>query len=95
VGVWLMHAVHGNEISSSDAALGEAWYLLAARGDARAERILREALVIIDPLERYDPSAPTGRTATPPTSRRPSAPSRVRRSRPHHRSIDPSRSSRG
>ncbi len=29
--VWLMHAVHGNEISSSDAALAEAYHLLAAR----------------------------------------------------------------
>ena len=31
---WLMHAVHGNEISSSDAALAEAYHLLAAQGDA-------------------------------------------------------------
>ncbi|HSG00337.1 MAG TPA: M14 family zinc carboxypeptidase, partial [Vicinamibacterales bacterium] len=32
--VWLVHGVHGNEISSSDAALFEAYHLLAARGDA-------------------------------------------------------------
>ena len=34
---WLMHAVHGDEISSSDAALMEAYHLLAARGDAAVE----------------------------------------------------------
>ena len=33
--IWLMHAVHGNEISSSDAALAEAYHLLAARGNRR------------------------------------------------------------
>jgi hypothetical protein len=48
---WLMHAVHGNEISSSDAALAEAYHLLAARGDAMADTILRESIVLIDPLE--------------------------------------------
>ena len=32
--VWLLHGVHGNEISSSDAALAEAYHLLAARGNA-------------------------------------------------------------
>ncbi len=31
--VWLLHAVHGNEISSSDAALALAHHLLAAQGD--------------------------------------------------------------
>ncbi len=30
--VWLIHGVHGNEISSGDAALQEAYHLLAARG---------------------------------------------------------------
>ncbi len=52
--VWLMHAVHGNEISSSDAALAEAYHLLAARGDARVDTILREALVLVDPLQNPD-----------------------------------------
>src|SRR5688500_83871 len=32
--VWLLHGVHGNEISSADAALQEAYHLLAARGNA-------------------------------------------------------------
>ncbi len=51
---WLMHAVHGNEISSSDAALAEAYHLLAARGDAMVDTILRESIVLIDPLENPD-----------------------------------------
>lgn len=32
--VWLVHGIHGNEITSSDAALAEAYHLLAARGNA-------------------------------------------------------------
>src|SRR5690349_13449674 len=48
---WLMHAVHGDEVSSSDAALMEAYHLLAARGDATVDAILRDSLVIIDPLQ--------------------------------------------
>jgi hypothetical protein len=52
--VWLVHAVHGNEISSSDAALAEAYHLLAARGDAKVDAILREAIVLIDPLQNPD-----------------------------------------
>ncbi len=52
--VWLMHAVHGNEISSSDAALMEAYHLLAARNDAQVTRILDNAVVLIDPLENPD-----------------------------------------
>ena len=47
--VHLEHAVHGNEISSSDAALAEAYHLLAAQNDAEVQTILREALVLIDP----------------------------------------------
>jgi len=51
---WMMHAVHGDETSSSDAALAEAHHLLAARGDAAVDRILRESLVVIDPLQNPD-----------------------------------------
>jgi hypothetical protein len=54
VAVWLMHAVHGNEISSVDAALLEAYHLLAAQDDAQVTQILRETLVLIDPLENPD-----------------------------------------
>ena len=52
--VWLLHGVHGNEISSSDAALAEAYHLLAARGHADADATLRDALVIIDPMQNPD-----------------------------------------
>ena len=52
--VWLIHGVHGNEISSSDAALQEAYHLLAARGDAEVDAAVRDALVIIDPMQNPD-----------------------------------------
>ncbi len=52
--VWLVHGVHGNEISSADAALLEAYHLLAARGDAGVETVLRDALVLIDPMQNPD-----------------------------------------
>jgi hypothetical protein len=52
--VWLMHAVHGNELSSCDAALASAYHLLAARDDPSAERVRREALVLLDPLQNPD-----------------------------------------
>ena len=54
VSVWLLHGVHGNEISSSDASLAEAYHLLAAKGDAGVDTILANALVIIDPMENPD-----------------------------------------
>jgi len=52
--VWLVHAVHGDEISSSDAALALAHHLLAAQGDETVDRILHDAVVLIDPLENPD-----------------------------------------
>ena len=52
--VWLAHGVHGNEISSSDAALLEAYHLLAAQGDPGVETVLRDALVLIDPMQNPD-----------------------------------------
>ena len=52
--VMLIHGVHGNEISSSDAALQEAYHLLAARGDADADATMRDAIVIIDPMQNPD-----------------------------------------
>ena len=52
--VWLIHGVHGNEISSGDAALQEAYHLLAARESAAADLTLRETLVIIDPMQNPD-----------------------------------------
>jgi hypothetical protein len=52
--VLLIHGVHGNEISSSDAALAEAYHLLAARNNADVDVTLREALVLIDPMQNPD-----------------------------------------
>ena len=52
--VWLMHGVHGNEISSSDAALAEAYHVLAAQGDAAVDAIRKDALLVIDPMENPD-----------------------------------------
>ena len=73
--IWLMHAVHGNEISSSDAALAEAYHLLASTNDAITDAIARDALVIIDPLENPDGRArfvfqnKAGRAAEPDANR--------------------------
>jgi len=50
----LVHGVHGNEISSSGAAMAEAYHLLAAQGDATVDLILRESLVLIDPMQNPD-----------------------------------------
>ncbi|GMV06628.1 MAG: deacylase/carboxypeptidase superfamily protein [Gemmatimonadota bacterium] len=50
----VLHGIHGNEISSSGAAMAEAYHLLAARGDADVELVFRESLVLIDPMENPD-----------------------------------------
>ena len=50
----LIHGVHGDEISSSGAAMAEAYHLLAAEDDATVELILRESLVLIDPMQNPD-----------------------------------------
>jgi len=52
--VALVHGVHGNEISSGEAALAEAYHLLAAQGDATVDTILRESIVLIDPMQNPD-----------------------------------------
>ena len=52
--VWLLHAVHGNEISSADAALALGYHLLAAQGDEVADVVRREAIVLVDPLQNPD-----------------------------------------
>ncbi len=51
---WVAHSVHGDELSSSDAALAQAYHLIAASGDRAVETILRESIVIIDPLQNPD-----------------------------------------
>jgi hypothetical protein len=52
--VWLLHAVHGNEISSPDAALELCHHLLAAQNDPGADLVRREAIVLVDPLQNPD-----------------------------------------
>jgi hypothetical protein len=51
---WLIHSVHGNEVTSSDAALAEAYHILAAEGDAGVDAIRRNSVVLIDPLQNPD-----------------------------------------
>ncbi len=52
--VWLLHGVHGDEVSSSDAALALAYHLLAAEDDLVVNLVRREAIVILDPLQNPD-----------------------------------------
>ncbi len=51
---WLSYGVHGNEISSSDAAMLTAYHLLASRGDDRIDDILNNTVVVIDPMQNPD-----------------------------------------
>ena len=51
--IWLAYAVHGNEISPSDAALLTAYHLLADERQKTRE-MLRRLVVIIDPLQNPD-----------------------------------------
>ncbi|MFO8173916.1 MAG: M14 family metallopeptidase [Longimicrobiales bacterium] len=48
------HGIHGNEATGSGAAMAEAYHLLAARNDPDVDLILRESLVLIDPMENPD-----------------------------------------
>ncbi len=51
---WLSYGVHGNEISSTDASMLTAYHLLAARGDSRVAEIMRDTVVVIDPMQNPD-----------------------------------------
>jgi hypothetical protein len=51
---WLAYGVHGNEISSTDAALMTAYHLLAAQDDDRATKIMAETIVVLDPMQNPD-----------------------------------------
>lgn len=51
---WLSYGVHGNEISSTDASMLTAYHLLASRGDARVADIMRDTVVVIDPMQNPD-----------------------------------------
>ena len=52
--VWLSYAVHGQEISPTDAAMMTAYHLLASTGDKLTQTILKDAVVFIDPLQNPD-----------------------------------------
>lgn len=52
--VWLQYSVHGNEISSTDAAMFTAYHLLAAPNDPINQEILTNTVVFIDPLQNPD-----------------------------------------
>ncbi len=51
---WLAYSVHGNELSSTDAAMMTVYHLLAARGDDRVPTIMENSVVFINPLQNPD-----------------------------------------
>lgn len=51
--VWLAYGVHGNEHSSTEAALVLAYHLAAARAEP-VERLLRDVVVLLDPIQNPD-----------------------------------------
>jgi hypothetical protein len=51
---WLAYGVHGNEISSPDAALITAYHLVAAQNDEMVRQILERTIVILDPMQNPD-----------------------------------------
>ena len=50
---WLGYSIHGDELSSTDCALQVA-YQLAAGTDTLTERLLRELVVLVDPIQNPD-----------------------------------------
>jgi hypothetical protein len=51
---WLSYGVHGNEVTSTDAALLAMYHLLAAKGDATVDNILANSIVVLDPNQNPD-----------------------------------------
>ncbi|MGD9264388.1 MAG: M14 family metallopeptidase [Lysobacterales bacterium] len=51
---WIAYSIHGNEVSSTEAAMLTAYHLLASRGDARVADIMRETVVVLDPVQNPD-----------------------------------------
>lgn len=52
--VWLIYGVHGNEISSPNAALLTAYHLAAARGNPLVDSVLENCVVLIDAQQNPD-----------------------------------------
>ena len=51
---WLSYGVHGNEISSTDAAMLTAYHQLTSQDDARVAGIMANSVVVIDPMQNPD-----------------------------------------
>ncbi|PCI63761.1 MAG: peptidase M14 [Kordiimonadales bacterium] len=51
---WLAYGVHGNEISSTDAAIQTAYHLLASKGDARVPSIMENSITFLAPMQNPD-----------------------------------------
>ena len=51
---WLAYGVHGNEISSTDAAIQTAYHLLASEGDTRVPEIMANSITFIAPMQNPD-----------------------------------------
>jgi len=51
---WLIYNVHGDEPSGADAALALVYHLCAATDDALTDAILRECVVLLDPMQNPD-----------------------------------------
>ena len=51
---WLAYGVHGNEISSPEAALLTAYHLAASQNDEKVDQILNNSVVILDPIQNPD-----------------------------------------
>jgi len=51
---WMSYGVHGDEVSSPEAALALSYRLVAAVGDPLVEAILANTIVVIDPLQNPD-----------------------------------------
>ncbi|HJN50348.1 MAG: M14 family metallopeptidase [Pseudomonadales bacterium] len=52
--VWLAYGIHGDEISSSNAAMLTAYHLLAADQDELVAQMLDSTIIFIDPLQNPD-----------------------------------------
>ena len=51
---WLAYGVHGNEISSTDAAMMTAYHLLAAEDDVTVRAIIDNTVVVLVPIQNPD-----------------------------------------
>ncbi|WP_031499345.1 M14 family zinc carboxypeptidase [Bryobacter aggregatus] len=52
--VMLAYGVHGNEISSPDAAMMTAYHLLASKNDKTVDAILANTVILFDPIQNPD-----------------------------------------